>query len=73
MAAGVDSRDDGEHVDETYPPDEEHVGTEWQYWLVAILATAGVGLLLYPSTILSRIGYLLVAVAVVGWITKTLI
>jgi len=55
------------------PSEEEQVETEWHFWLFAILATAGFGLLLFPPGILPEMGYLLIGLAVVGWVAKTVV
>lgn len=59
--------------DESHPTDEEQVETEWHFWLIALLVVAGGLLVAFPPAFWPDVGYALVGLAVVAWITKTLI
>lgn len=81
-ARGTEARDgesrDGEvrdsevRDDEEHPTEEEQVEREWHFWLFAILALGGVVLIFFPPDLWPDAGFALVAVAVVGWILKTI-
>lgn len=71
MGADADSRDDETRDDESHPTEEEQVEREWHFWLFAILALSGVVLIFFPPNVWPSVGFALVAVAVIGWVLKT--
>jgi len=73
MGPDTDSQNDGEHGEADEPTDEEQVETEWHFWLLAVLVAGGVVLVIFPLEILPGIGFVLIALAVVGWVFKTII
>lgn len=73
MGVDADSRNDEEPEDERHPTDEEQVETEWHLWLFAILVLGGAVLVFFPPTIWPDLGFVFIAIGVVGWILKTVI
>lgn len=72
MGVDGDSRDDADgSTDEEHPTEEEQVEREWHFWLLSILALGGVVLIFFPPAVWPDAGFALVAVAVLGWILKT--
>lgn len=64
--------DDGTDA-ERHPTDEEQVESEWHFWLLAIVLVGGIVLVVVPQADWSGLGFVLVGVAVLGWLAKTLV
>lgn len=54
--------------------DAEEVGSEWHFWLLAVLVVAGAALLFAPRfflpELLTFLGVLLVVAGALGWVVK---
>lgn len=67
-----ETRDEDGPGDEEHPTEEEQVEREWHFWLFAVLALGGVVLIFFPPYVWPSVGFALVAVAVIGWVLKTI-
>lgn len=59
--------------DESHPTEEEQVESEWHFWLLGALLVGGAFLVIFGPENWPLIGFGLVAVAVLGWLVKTVV
>lgn len=73
MSDDADTETEEPIMDQSEPTDEQQTEQEWHLWLAALVVGAGGLLIAFPPEFWPDIGFALVAVAIFGYLLKTVI